>query len=185
MYFINSLLTDTPLATSTTNTPTLPVNATATAAILSDYKKQQALQPLWQVDVKEEPPWSAPPPIGPRDCLLDVGGQIADRDIVKVDGEGVTEAGSETVSVRADAHRHNPVEHAEATVSGTLPRGVDDKGDSGTGQPRLMFNIADGGFTELHTLWANEQRALQTGLEHMVWHRRHDYWLLTGIVTYL
>ena len=49
---------------------------------------------------------------------------------------------------------------------------------------KFMFNIADGGFTELHTLWANEQRALQAGREHEVWHRRHDYWLLTGIVTY-
>lgn len=49
---------------------------------------------------------------------------------------------------------------------------------------KFMFNIADGGFTELHTLWANEQRALQLGREHEVWHRRHDYWLLTGIVTH-
>lgn len=49
---------------------------------------------------------------------------------------------------------------------------------------KFMFNIADGGFTELHTLWQNEQRALQPGKEHEVWHRRHDYWLLAGIVTY-
>ncbi|XP_067659338.1 chromodomain-helicase-DNA-binding protein 4-like isoform X4 [Haliotis asinina] len=49
---------------------------------------------------------------------------------------------------------------------------------------KFMFNIADGGFTELHTLWANEQRALQAGREHEVWHRRHDYWLLAGIVTF-
>ena len=47
-----------------------------------------------------------------------------------------------------------------------------------------MFNIADGGFTELHTLWTNEQRALQLTREHEVWHRRHDYWLLAGIVTH-
>lgn len=49
---------------------------------------------------------------------------------------------------------------------------------------KFMFNIADGGFTELHTLWQNEQRALQPGKEHEVWHRRHDYWLLAGIVTH-
>ncbi|XP_071146572.1 chromodomain-helicase-DNA-binding protein Mi-2 homolog isoform X6 [Mytilus edulis] len=49
---------------------------------------------------------------------------------------------------------------------------------------KFMFNIADGGFTELHTLWTNEQRALQPGREHEVWHRRHDYWLLAGIVTH-
>lgn len=52
------------------------------------------------------------------------------------------------------------------------------------GNQKFMFNIADGGFTELHTLWTNEQRALQPGKEHEVWHRRHDYWLLAGIVTY-
>lgn len=49
---------------------------------------------------------------------------------------------------------------------------------------KFMFNIADGGFTELHTLWTNEQRALHNGKEHEVWHRRHDYWLLAGIVTH-
>lgn len=26
---------------------------------------------------------------------------------------------------------------------------------------KFMFNIADGGFTELHTLWQNEQRAIK------------------------
>ena len=49
---------------------------------------------------------------------------------------------------------------------------------------KFMFNIADGGFTELHTLWQNEQRALLPSREHEVWHRRHDYWLLAGLVTY-
>jgi hypothetical protein len=28
---------------------------------------------------------------------------------------------------------------------------------------KFMFNIADGGFTELHTLWQNEQAALVPG----------------------
>ncbi len=49
---------------------------------------------------------------------------------------------------------------------------------------KFMFNIADGGFTELHTLWQNEQRALVPGRESEVWHRRHDYWLLAGIIMY-
>lgn len=47
-----------------------------------------------------------------------------------------------------------------------------------------MFNIADGGFTELHTLWLNEERAAAPGREYEIWHRRHDYWLLAGIVTH-
>ena len=49
---------------------------------------------------------------------------------------------------------------------------------------KFMFNIADGGFTELHALWLNEQRALTINHEHDIWHRRHDYWLLAGIVAH-
>merc|ERR1711971_457189 len=48
----------------------------------------------------------------------------------------------------------------------------------------FMFNIADGGFTELHTLWQNEEKAAVPGREYEIWHRRHDYWLLAGIVTH-
>ncbi|XP_049291745.1 chromodomain-helicase-DNA-binding protein Mi-2 homolog [Anopheles funestus] len=48
----------------------------------------------------------------------------------------------------------------------------------------FMFNIADGGFTELHTLWINEEKAAVPGREYEIWHRRHDYWLLAGIVTH-
>uniref|UniRef100_A0A3Q3VJI6 Uncharacterized protein n=1 Tax=Mola mola TaxID=94237 RepID=A0A3Q3VJI6_MOLML len=48
---------------------------------------------------------------------------------------------------------------------------------------RFMFNIADGGFTELHSLWQNEERAATvTKKTNEIWHRRHDYWLLTGII---
>ena len=47
-----------------------------------------------------------------------------------------------------------------------------------------MFNVADGGFTELHALWLNEQRVLTANHEHDIWHRRHDYWLLAGIVAH-
>jgi hypothetical protein len=49
-------------------------------------------------------------------------------------------------------------------------------------RPKFMFNIADGGFTELHTLWVNEEKAAVPGNEYEIWHRRHDYWLLAGIV---
>ncbi|XP_074839288.1 chromodomain-helicase-DNA-binding protein 3 isoform X6 [Carettochelys insculpta] len=55
----------------------------------------------------------------------------------------------------------------------------EDKND----KPRFMFNIADGGFTELHTLWQNEERAaISSSKLNEIWHRRHDYWLLAGIV---
>ncbi|CAG2120524.1 unnamed protein product, partial [Medioppia subpectinata] len=47
---------------------------------------------------------------------------------------------------------------------------------------KFMFNIADGGFTELHTLWQNEEKAAVPIRQLEIWHRRHDYWLLSGIV---
>merc|ERR1711892_226544 len=50
----------------------------------------------------------------------------------------------------------------------------------------FMFNIADGGFTELHTLWTTEEDAAlnrHTKINE-IWHRRHDYWLLAGMATH-
>ncbi len=49
---------------------------------------------------------------------------------------------------------------------------------------KFMFNIADGGFTELHTLWQNEEKAAVPGREFEIWHRRHDYWLLAGKILF-
>nr|XP_046236369.1 chromodomain-helicase-DNA-binding protein 3 isoform X3 [Scatophagus argus] len=61
-----------------------------------------------------------------------------------------------------------------------VPKG---NGKPPTERPRFMFNIADGGFTELHTLWQNEERAaVSSGKMNEIWHRRHDFWLLAGIV---
>ncbi|VDD91675.1 unnamed protein product [Enterobius vermicularis] len=51
-------------------------------------------------------------------------------------------------------------------------------------RPPFKFNIADGGFTELHSLWLNEEKAAVPGKEYEIWHRRHDYWLLSGIINY-
>jgi len=46
---------------------------------------------------------------------------------------------------------------------------------------KFMFNIADGGFTELHSLWAEEKTK---GFGLNTWGRHHDYWLLKGLITY-
>uniref|UniRef100_A0A8C9TUK7 Chromodomain helicase DNA binding protein 3 n=1 Tax=Scleropages formosus TaxID=113540 RepID=A0A8C9TUK7_SCLFO len=38
---------------------------------------------------------------------------------------------------------------------------------------------------ELHTLWQNEERAaISSGKMNEIWHRRHDFWLLAGIVVH-
>lgn len=53
----------------------------------------------------------------------------------------------------------------------------------GAGGHLILLPLA--GFPELHTLWQNEERAaVSSGKIYDIWHRRHDYWLLAGIVTY-
>lgn len=48
-----------------------------------------------------------------------------------------------------------------------------------------LIPLPSAGFPELHTLWQNEERAaVSSGKIYDIWHRRHDYWLLAGIVTY-
>jgi chromodomain-helicase-DNA-binding protein 4 len=49
---------------------------------------------------------------------------------------------------------------------------------------KFMFNIADGGFTELHTLWLNEEKVAVPNRIYNIWHRRHDFWLLAGTVAH-
>uniref|UniRef100_A0A3Q2QLC6 Chromodomain helicase DNA binding protein 4b n=1 Tax=Fundulus heteroclitus TaxID=8078 RepID=A0A3Q2QLC6_FUNHE len=66
---------------------------------------------------------------------------------------------------------------------GTAPSGVNiSEEKKKASKQRFMFNIADGGFT-LHSLWQNEERAATvTKKTYEIWHRRHDYWLLAGII---
>ncbi|NWI68720.1 CHD5 protein, partial [Todus mexicanus] len=76
-------------------------------------------------------------------------------------------------------------EQSEAQQNGDKEEEEDGKKDDRNMNFRFMFNIADGGFTELHTLWQNEERAaISSGKIYDIWHRRHDYWLLAGIVTH-
>ena len=47
---------------------------------------------------------------------------------------------------------------------------------------RLFFFVS---LSELHSLWQNEERAATvTKKTNEIWHRRHDYWLLAGIIQY-
>ncbi|NWH80786.1 CHD5 protein, partial [Piaya cayana] len=76
-------------------------------------------------------------------------------------------------------------EQNEVQQNGDREDEEDGKKDDRNVNFRFMFNIADGGFTELHTLWQNEERAaVSSGKIYDIWHRRHDYWLLAGIVTH-
>merc|ERR1712008_126429 len=71
----------------------------------------------------------------------------------------------------------------DAHKNGEVKEESKDKAEEDRKPHKFMFNIADGGFTELHTLWQNKEKAAVPGREYEIWHRRHDYWLLAGIVT--
>uniref|UniRef100_A0A671Y7B9 Chromodomain helicase DNA binding protein 4 n=1 Tax=Sparus aurata TaxID=8175 RepID=A0A671Y7B9_SPAAU len=119
-----------------------------------------------------------------------------DRDSpVEVKGEGLeTKTESEEDKVKGEpgvqivftvSYESNKLQNGENTKEGATAApvvNVSEEKKKATKQ-RFMFNIADGGFTELHSLWQNEERAATvTKKTFEIWHRRHDYWLLAGII---
>ncbi|KAH8264948.1 hypothetical protein KR038_008669, partial [Drosophila bunnanda] len=100
--------------------------------------------------------------------------------IVKEDGELEKPSASSPKDHKAAAAAAAAATGAGASATGKA--GVEDSLE--VLKRKFMFNIADGGFTELHTLWLNEEKAAVPGREYEIWHRRHDYWLLAGIVTH-
>uniref|UniRef100_A0A8D0AB50 Chromodomain helicase DNA binding protein 4 n=1 Tax=Sander lucioperca TaxID=283035 RepID=A0A8D0AB50_SANLU len=114
---------------------------------------------------------------------------------VKGEGsEGKTDSGEEKSKGEADQKEEKDavktdesgkLQNGENTKEGATAASVvnvSEEKKKATKQ-RFMFNIADGGFTELHSLWQNEERAATvTKKTFEIWHRRHDYWLLAGII---
>nr|XP_008174349.1 chromodomain-helicase-DNA-binding protein 3 isoform X7 [Chrysemys picta bellii] len=135
-------------------------------------EKEPEAEPL----VKEEKEKSGAGPEEPVAEKAEERPADSDEPKEKGDGEG-SEVKKEEVKVEKEAGKEpkpgNIKEESKANGR------KEDKAD----KPRFMFNIADGGFTELHTLWQNEERAaISSGKLNEIWHRRHDYWLLAGIV---
>uniref|UniRef100_A0A8C9U1M3 Chromodomain helicase DNA binding protein 5 n=1 Tax=Serinus canaria TaxID=9135 RepID=A0A8C9U1M3_SERCA len=86
---------------------------------------------------------------------------------------------------QAEDGKEEEKEPSDAQQNGDKEEEEEGRKDDRNMNFRFMFNIADGGFTELHTLWQNEERAaMSSGKIYDIWHRRHDYWLLAGIVTH-
>ncbi|XP_052227577.1 chromodomain-helicase-DNA-binding protein Mi-2 homolog isoform X2 [Dreissena polymorpha] len=149
----------------------------------------KAEKPSIEVSTKEEP-------MDTGDSALSDGQKVQEekKDEVKTEVKEEKIEGEEQDKKEADKG-----EKAEVKVEGDKDKENKDVKDEKSGKEtgdksedakkeetnqKFMFNIADGGFTELHTLWQNEQRALLKSREHEVWHRRHDYWLLAGLVTH-
>ena len=72
---------------------------------------------------------------------------------------------------------------ADLTQEERLQKAIDDRKKK-MEELRRRFYIADGGFTDLRNLWNYEEGQLKLGREFECWHRLHDFWLLTGIITY-
>merc|ERR1712183_27211 len=97
--------------------------------------------------------------------------------------EEVKEEAAEEKEKKDDEIKEVTIEDEKKKENGATEEDKkDEKKDEKKEDPKFMFNIADGGFTELHTLWQNEEKAAVPGREYEIWHRRHDYWLLSGIV---
>merc|ERR1711992_481009 len=86
------------------------------------------------------------------------------------------------VKAEEEKKANGSTEEEKKDEKDTKEKEKEEKKEEKTDIQKFMFNIADGGFTELHTLWQNEEKAAVPGREYEIWHRRHDYWLLAGIV---
>merc|ERR1711899_62763 len=126
-------------------------------------------------------------PANEKDSNGEVKEKVVEKDADKEKDKDNTDAKTKEVSKDSTESKEiskNDLKEEDKENKGDN-NAISKDGDSGTKQPpKFMFNIADGGFTELHTLWQNEERAAVPGREYEIWHRRHDYWLLAGIVTH-
>ncbi|KRY80091.1 Chromodomain-helicase-DNA-binding protein 3 [Trichinella pseudospiralis] len=121
----------------------------------------------------------------------EAAGDSAKVDEVKEEADGGTTEGQKS-KVKAEEEAVLTSTDGDVVADGPQQAGVKmeevkaEKKESAAApaKPPFMFNIADGGFTELHALWVNEERAASMNRLHEIWHRRHDYWLLAGIVVH-
>ncbi|XP_074704260.1 chromodomain-helicase-DNA-binding protein 5 isoform X3 [Strix aluco] len=120
----------------------------------------------------------------PKPLVKDEGIQEKEKPVEKLELNSSPGKGEDR-EVKTEDAKAEEKEQSEAQQNGDKEEEEDGKKDDRNINFRFMFNIADGGFTELHTLWQNEERAaLSSGKIYDIWHRRHDYWLLAGIVTH-
>uniref|UniRef100_A0A663FFL9 Chromodomain-helicase-DNA-binding protein 4 n=1 Tax=Aquila chrysaetos chrysaetos TaxID=223781 RepID=A0A663FFL9_AQUCH len=132
--------------------------------------------PLVQSCPVETPPQEAKSPVNPTEA-----------DEKKVEEPEMKERPDEPMEVESKGISREDDDKRDVVMlqnGEMLKESVDERHKKAVKQ-RFMFNIADGGFTELHSLWQNEERAATvTKKTYEIWHRRHDYWLLAGIINH-
>ena len=105
------------------------------------------------------------------------------KEAVKVNGEDKVKEPAEGMDVdekkeaKDEAVKDEPKDKKEGEADKDKAEGdKDKKEEKKDGEVKeegqiFKFNIADGGFTELHTLWQNEEKAAVPGREYEIWHR--------------
>merc|ERR1719327_426610 len=165
---------------STPATGTTPTGTPASSARASPQPKEKE-EKVEDDDVKEVPKDSKEAPKVNGEKEKEAGAPMEVDKVEELKEEEVKEEATEEKKEGENDTTEKKTEDKEATKDETKK---EDKKEVKEVKDELVFkfNIADGGFTELHTLWQNEEKAAVPGREFEIWHRRHDYWLLSGIV---
>merc|ERR1719410_1333504 len=165
---------------STPATGTTPTGTPASSARASPQPKEKE-EKVEDDDVKEVPKDSKEAPKVNGEKEKEAGAPMEVDKVEELNEEEVKEEATEEKKEGENDTTEKKREDKEATKDETKK---EDKKEVEEVKDELVFkfNIADGGFTELHTLWQNEEKAAVPGREFEIWHRRHDYWLLSGIV---
>merc|ERR1712079_910493 len=165
---------------STPATGTTPTGTPASSARASPQPKEKE-EKVEDDDVKEVPKDSKEAPKVNGEKEKEAGAPMEVDKVEELKEEEVKEEATEEKKEGENDTAEKKTEDKEATKDETKK---EEKKEVEEVKDELVFkfNIADGGFTELHTLWQNEEKAAVPGREFEIWHRRHDYWLLSGIV---
>merc|ERR1711988_410436 len=161
---------------STPATGTTPTGTPASSARASPQPKEKE-EKVEDDDVKEVPKDSKEAPKVNGEKEKEAGAPMEVDKVEELKEEEVKEEATEEKKEGENDTTEKKTEDKEATKDETKKEDKKVKDEL-----VFKFNIADGGFTELHTLWQNEEKAAVPGREFEIWHRRHDYWLLSGIV---
>ena len=143
--------------------------ATATPPTVSENDKNEEKPELMEVDQPQ------------KESMEVDEKKLDDESKITATALEVTSTNTATTTITTSV-TSSPTATATTTANTIAIASSDEKVE--VGKRKFMFNIADGGFTELHTLWLNEENAAVPGREYEIWHRRHDYWLIAGIVTH-
>merc|ERR1712130_900127 len=167
---------------STPATGTTPTGTPVSSARASPQPKEKE-EKVEDEDVKEVPkePKEAPKGNGEEEKEKEAA---AAMEVDKAEEAKEEEVKEEAPEEKKEGENDTAEKKAEEKDGAKEDSKKDDKKEVEEVKDELVFkfNIADGGFTELHTLWQNEEKAAVPGREFEIWHRRHDYWLLSGIV---